>query len=291
MKNVKNIPVLSCLLISLFSMWLWTDTRNALAQSSAVITPQETITLFNGKDLSGFYTWLEGGLGYEDPNRVFSVVDNIGGTPAIRVSGEDWGGFVTEEAYSDYHLIVEFRWGNITYGDRMYKAIDSGILLHAEGQDGNTERAFDGPWMHSIEYQLIEGGTGDVILVGGYNGSGEFITPAMKAAVNKDYNGQFFWSEGGEVREFESGRINWYGRDPDWKDVLGFRGIQDVEKPVGEWNRAEIIADGSTFVYILNGVVVNRGFDAGLSKGKIMFQSEGAEIFFRRVELKPLKQN
>lgn len=289
MKSLNNISVLNCLLLSLFLVWLWTDTRNALAQSSAAITPQETITLFNGKDLTGFYTWLEGGLGYEDPNRVFSVVDNVDGTPAIRVSGEDWGGFVTEQAYSDYHLVVEFRWGNITYGDRMYKAMDSGILLHAEGQGGNTERGFDGAWMRSVEYQLIEGGTGDVILVGGYNSSGEFITPSMKAAVDQDYNGQFFWSEGGEVREFESGRINWYGRDPDWKDVLGFRGIQDVEKPVGEWNRAEIIADGNTLVFMLNGVVVNKGFDSDLSEGKIMLQSEGAEVFFRRIELRPLE--
>jgi len=205
------------------------------------------------------------------------------------VSGEDWGGFVTEESYSNYHLIVEFRWGNVTYGDRKFKAMDSGILLHSEGQDGNTEQEFDGAWMRSVEYQLIEGGTGDVILVGGYNDSGDFVTPSMKASVKQDYYGQFFWSENGEVREFESGRINWYGRDPDWKDELGFRGIQDVENPVGEWNRAEIIADGNTFIYILNGVVVNKGFDSDLNEGKIMFQSEGAEVFFRRIELRPLK--
>lgn len=289
MKNVNNIPVLNYLVLSLLLMWLFTGTKNALAQSSAVITPHETITLFNGEDLSGFYTWLEGGLDYEDPNRVFSVVDNIDGAPAIRVSGEDWGGFVTEESYSNYHLIVEFRWGSVTYGDRKFKAMDSGILLHSEGQDGNTEQEFDGAWMRSVEYQLIEGGTGDVILVGGYNDSADFVTPAMKASVKQDYNGQFFWSENGEVREFESGRINWYGRDPDWKDELGFRGIQDVEKPVGEWNRAEIIAEGNTFIYMLNGVVVNKGFDSDLNEGKIMFQSEGAEVFFRRIELRPLR--
>lgn len=287
----RNIFVLTfSLLAFLFMIWP-AGTNNVYAQSSQIITPREPVSLFNGEDLTGFYTWLEGGIGYNDPNQVFSVVDNIDGAPAIRVSGEDWGGFVTEQAYSNYHLIVEFRWGNITYGDRMFKAMDSGILLHAEGRDGNTEKEFDGAWMRSVEYQLIEGGTGDVILVGGYNDSADFVTPAMKASVKLDYNGQFFWSENGEVREFESGRINWYGRDPDWKDELGFRGIQDVEKPVGEWNRAEIIADGNTFIYMLNGVVVNKGFDSDLNEGKIMFQSEGAEVFFRRIELKPLQRN
>jgi hypothetical protein len=287
MKIADNISGSICTL--LLFLLMWSGTTSVHAQSREAITPRETITIFNGEDLTGFYTWLEGGLGYEDPNRVFSVVDNIDGAPAIRVSGEDWGGFVTEQAYSNYHLIVEFRWGGITFGDRKFKAMDSGILLHAEGQDGNTESEFDGAWMRSVEYQLIEGGTGDVILVGGYNESRDFETPAMKASVKQDYNGQFFWSGDGEVREFESGRINWYGRDPDWKDDLGFRGIQDVEKPVGEWNRAEIIADGNTFVYMLNGVVVNKGFDSDLKEGKIMFQSEGAEVFFRRIELRPLK--
>jgi|GEM_PF-7121733 len=74
MKNVKNIPVLNCLVFSLLLMWICTGTKNALAQSSAAITPQEIITLFNGEDLSGFYTWLEGGLDYEDPSRVFSLL-------------------------------------------------------------------------------------------------------------------------------------------------------------------------------------------------------------------------
>lgn len=289
MKTTDNISGLIYTLLTFLLICTWIDTKGVQAQGREAITPQETITLFNGEDLAGFYTWLEGGLGYEDPNRVFSVVDNIDGAPAIRVSGEDWGGFVTEQAYSNYHLIVEFRWGDITFGDRKFKAMDSGILLHAEGLDGNTAANFEGAWMRSVEYQLIEGGTGDVILVGGYNDSEDFITPSMKASVKQDYNGQLFWSEDGEVREFESGRINWFGRDPDWEDVLGFRGIQDVENSVGEWNRAEVIADGNTFVYMLNGVVVNKGFDSDLKEGKVMFQSEGAEVFFRRIELKPLQ--
>jgi hypothetical protein len=33
---------------------------------------------------------------------------------------------------------------------------------------------------------------------------------------------------------------------------------------------------------------VNAGVDASVSSGRIMLQSEGAEIFFRRVELLPL---
>jgi hypothetical protein len=38
----------------------------------------------------------------------------------------------------------------------------------------------------------------------------------------------------------------------------------------------------------VNGTVVNAAVDASLSSGKIMFQSEGAEVFFRKIEIHPL---
>jgi hypothetical protein len=34
--------------------------------------------------------------------------------------------------------------------------------------------------------------------------------------------------------------------------------------------------------------VVNAGTSASLTRGKILFQSEGAELFFRKIELTPL---
>src|SRR6266511_3712978 len=74
------------------------------------VTPGEAIRLFNGKDLSNFYTWLVDDK-YQDPDKVFSVVDQMDGAPAIRVSGRRWGAFITKEAYANYHLIAEFRWG------------------------------------------------------------------------------------------------------------------------------------------------------------------------------------
>ena len=85
-----------------------------------------------------------------------------------------------------------------------------------------------------------------------------------------------------------SGRFNWWGRDPAWKDTLGYRGPREVESPHGQWNRLEVICDGPTITTILNGVVVNRGTEARPAEGKIQLQSEGAEIFFRKVEVRPL---
>src|SRR5262249_2057124 len=89
------------------------------------------IFAFNGKDLAGVYTYLKESK-YEDPKGVVTVKDG-----AIRVSGEDYGGFTTKEEFHDYHLIVEWKWGGATYAPRKQNARDSGILLHCVGPDGS----------------------------------------------------------------------------------------------------------------------------------------------------------
>ncbi|MEY4939512.1 MAG: hypothetical protein RIQ93_1247 [Verrucomicrobiota bacterium] len=255
------------------------------------IAPQKPIILFNGKDLSGFSTWLANHK-KSDPNQVFRVVDQIDGAPAIRVSGEGFGGFITDNAYANYHLVVEYRWGSLTWGARKTKTMDSGILLHAQGREGASAADLNGPWMHSIEYQLIEGGTGDFIRVRGYTEDGKAHVPTFTSTVRLMRNGQFNYDPNGQVRTFNvenGGRLNWYGRDPDWKDELGFRGADDVEKPIGQWNKSEIICKGDTITSLLNGKIVNKATGCSLSEGRILFQTEGAEIFFRRIELHPIK--
>ncbi len=63
---------------------------------------------------------------------------------------------------------------------------------------------------------------------------------------------------------------------------------QDGEKPKGAWNTIEVLCDGGRITNIVNGVVVNEGTDASVTRGKILLQSEGAEVFYRKVELSPL---
>lgn len=253
----------------------------------AAVTVTDTIQLFNGKDLSSFYSWLVGDR-YGDPSRVFSVVQQVDGAPAIRISGEKYGGIVTRQRYRRYRLIVEFRWGLLTWAPRTERSRDSGVLVHAEGADGNTGADFNGPWMRSIEAQIIEGGTGDFILVGGFEADGRDLDPAMSATVEPDRNGQPVYARHGTARTFTGGRINWYGRDPDWNDVLGFRGVQDVESPAGQWTRLEVVVDDDRITNIVNGRVVNMGTAPSLKEGRIIIQSEGAEMYLRRVELHPL---
>ena len=60
-----------------------------------------------------------------------------------------------------------------------------------------------------------------------------------------------------------------------------------MEKPVGEWNTLEVVVERDRITNILNGVVVNVGINPTYMRGKIMIQSEGAEMFVRRVDLYP----
>jgi hypothetical protein len=249
--------------------------------ASQVTTPREVIRLFNGKDLTNFYTYLgppmKGAAPYgknHDPEKVFTVQDGM-----IRVSGKVFGGLTTEREYENYHLLVEFRWGKQTWPPRENRSRDSGILLHCVGDDG----AAGGVWMESIECQIIEGGTGDFILVRGKG------MPSL-TVESEERGGQLYYKPGAAAQTKSSGRFNWYGRDPAWKDVLGFRGAQDVEKPAGEWNTVECVCDGDKITNIVNGTVVNMGTKASPAKGKILFQSEGAEVLFRKIELRPVKK-
>jgi len=227
---------------------------------------------FNGKDLSGLYGYLHDHK-TEDPEGVFSVVDG-----AIHISGKEFGGLATKDAFSNYRLIAEWKWGGKTWPPRVDKARDSGILLHCQEPDG----AIGGHWMESIECQIIEGGTGDFLVV---NNGGKF---SLTSEIRRGPDGQPYYEKGGQSLTLKGGRFNWWGRDPKWIDVVGFRGDRDVEKPLGEWNKLEVVCDGDSITNILNGQVVNVASKAGVTKGKIMFQSEGAEIVFRKIEVWPL---
>jgi len=245
------------------------------------IQPDRVIHLFDGKDLDAFYTWLRD-TKHEDPDGVFSVRDGM-----VHIRGDGYGGLITKRNYRDYHLVAEFKWCPRTFEPRKERARDSGILLHCQGPDGN---ASGGVWLASIECQIIEGGVGDFIFIGGSDDDGEPISVGATCHVRKDRDGEFVWSADGEPVRRNGGRVNWYGRDPDWQDVLGFRGPEDVDSPPGDWTRIDCVCQGDRIRIWVNGVLVNEAFDATPSEGRILIQSEGAELFFRRIDLYPVMQ-
>lgn len=62
----------------------------------------------------------------------------------------------------------------------------------------------------------------------------------------------------------------------------------EMEKPHGEWNVVELVVQDDHVKHYLNGKLVNEGSKAYPASGKILIQSEGAEIYFRDIKLFPL---
>jgi len=242
----------------------------------------QPIRLFNGRNLDGWY-WYTPEAKYENPG-IFTVVDGM-----LRISGgkDDtafYGGLITKQAYSNYKLTFDYKWGKPTYGRRKDKARDSGVLLHSVGPNG------PGPWMTSYEFQVIEGGTGDLLVVptnGSVDDAGKPVKLELTAEIITRGKAKI-WHAGGEKTVMRGGRVDWYGRDPEWKDTVDFRGREDVESKWGEWTHCEALCRGDTLEYRVNGKLVNKAFGLSVTRGKLLFQTEGAEVWYRDILLTPL---
>jgi hypothetical protein len=108
----------------------------------------------------------------------------------------------------------------------------------------------DNIWPKSLECQVQEGDCGDYWCVGGAS-----IGSPNRSAI-------------------------------EWNMKRIFR-TADFENPTGEWNTMEIICNGNQSEHYVNGHLVNSGTNATVTAGKILLQSEGAEIYFKSVELIP----
>ena len=242
--------------------------------------------LFNGKDLSGWDSWLAPeadsngrrlsdepiGLNH-DPHHVFTVVTDKG-QQVIRISGQDVGGIISQGEYSDYHLQVLFKWGVRTWGQKKGKKKDSGLLYHSVGAYG----ADFGAWMRSHEFQVQQGDCGDYWGCAG----GTADIPARKLS-DTDY----VYDPAGTLYTFRS------------DSRVGRHCIKssDAENPTGEWNTLDLYCHGDTSVQVVNGRVmmvlyhlsqVVDGKLQPLTRGRIQLQSEGAEVFYKGIRLQPI---
>jgi hypothetical protein len=215
--------------------------------------------LFDGADLSQFDTFLRGRGLNADPEHVFKVEDKV-----IHVSGHEMGYIITKRSFHRFYLRAEFKWGEGTFGERAGQARDSGILYSIQGEQK--------VWPRSIEFQIKEGETGDFWLTDGAaltGPDGKRVTGPPGSATN--------------IGKFDKG--------PE-KNVVGFRNSSgELEKPHGEWNLLELVVDEHVIRQYVNGMLANVGTDPFPTEGRILFQSEGAEIFFRNIQVFPLTGN
>ncbi len=141
---MKHLPVHLAILI-LFSVTLTKCSQTADNSSSVeVITPSETITLWNGEDFSNWDFFLEDST--VSPGDIWSVNNGV-----IVCSGAVNGYMSTVQRYANYRLHVEWRWPE--------EAGNSGVFLHM--------REPDQVWPESIECQLRSGSAGDLVAFAG----------------------------------------------------------------------------------------------------------------------------
>jgi sugar lactone lactonase YvrE len=254
--------------------------------------------LWNGRDLSGWSTWLQkpqptsevpglqrGADGKypeaigsnRDPLKVFTVVEEDG-RPAIRISGEVFGELRSSESFQNYRLRLQFKWGKAKWPPRHKPETqrDSGLLYHVHAEPGAEGRT----WSSSIELQIQERDVGDLYAI-----NSEISVRSTPREV-KD-NVVFDYDPKGEFRMFSQvpGKQGRCVKQP------------DNEKPGGEWNTVELVCFGEDAIHIVNGKVVMRlhaprRIDGPkplpVTSGPIILQSEGAELYYRDIEYVPI---
>lgn len=236
-------------------------------------------SLFNGKDLSGWETFLDSPYSADksqklqplglnnDPGHVFSVVTEDG-QPAMRISGETYGGINTLAEFGNYHLRLEYKWGTKKWPPKLNQPRDSGLLYHSVGNHGTQML-----WMESFEYQIQEGDTGD------YWGVMNVLADIF---AKRNGQGKYVYNPGSSPVVFQD-------KTPNGRTCLK---SADNEKASGEWNTVDLYCFDGTCVHVINGKVNNvltntrhivDGKVLPLNKGKIQIQSEGAEVFYRNI--------
>ena len=215
----------------------------AWISGNAQTEKKDVHSLFNGKNLDGWYSFLPTKGKNNDPDKVFTIENGL-----LHISGKEFGYICTEKEYGNFKLIVEFKWGEKKYPPRDADTTrrDNGILYFVPATE--TDRV----WPKGIECQIQEGDVGDFWMVD----STTIVTGGIRT-VPRNYN---------RVQK-----------------------KTNAEKPNGEWNQVEVISDHGKITHVVNHTVVNEAADPSVKKGKIIIQSEGAEIYYRLISIQELK--
>jgi hypothetical protein len=252
--------------------------------------------LFNGRDLAGWETfltrpdpaWDVPGLKRDasgkyleaigrnrDPLKAFAV-EQVDGRPAIHLSGQGFGVMTTNESFGNFHLRLQVKWGEKKWGSKLNSPRDCGLLYYVHGEPGFDHET----WPRSIEFQIQEHDMGDLFALG------------PQVTVN--------------ARPETANGKTLYHYDPAGAPILfmqqppiGNRCVKlgDPEKPKGEWNTLDLICFNGDSIHIVNGQVVMRlhhaerldgAKPAPLVSGQVSLQIEGAEVFYRDIEIESI---
>ena len=132
----------------------------------------------------------------------------------------------------------------------------------------------------TVEYRYTKeaGNSGVIVHVSIPRKIRNFLPQGVECQLRSGSGGDFFLF--GETIAKSSAPDERLSRVPNMTD--------DSENEIGEWNTMVVDCRGDSIRVWMNDDFVNDGVKCSVSKGQIALQSEGAEVEFRKIELKML---
>jgi hypothetical protein len=231
------------------------------------------IPLFNGRNLDGWYSFLQrSGRGAAEKSGYVTVENGL-----LHIMGRDVpsepvesGYLSTLAEYENVRIRVEYKWGVKRFAPRLENKRDNGLLYYVAGADR--------VWPTCVECQIQETDTGDVFFLGGTRGIQGMLPGNGAAGFPRLITGATGPMQPTSARLLKDG---------------------DFEK-LEDWNTVEVVAQGNRASHLVNGRIVNvlrnleqadpqnAGQFLPIAKGRIAIEIEFAEIWYRRIDIKPL---
>lgn len=246
--------------------------RLALAASKAEVLPSPWQPLFNGRDLDG-WTLFEQGEGNADPHGAISIERGVLHLLGPKFTGPDkasFGHIATTREYANFHLRMDFRFGERRFAPRLLQRRNSGLLYHMAPE---LDRLFP----DCVEFQFEESDIGDAIMVNtkalqGPQLGGTPLWPSYFPGLPTDY-----------VAPLQAGGIarQWHRHNGQYERL-------------DDWNTIDLYAFDDQAAHLVNGRIVNTLFrmvgrsGAPLTMGRIALEFEAAEVFMRNVKIRDL---
>jgi hypothetical protein len=244
--------------------------RSAPAQAP---TKTDWISLFNGKDLTGWTPKIKGydaGVNYANTYRVENGILKVGYDGYSKFDGK-FGHLFYNKPFSHYRLRVEYRFvGDQCPGAPGWAFRNSGVMIHSQSAKSMRK---DQEFPVSIEVQYLGGGpngerpTANVCSPGTHIVmDGKLIKQHCNNSTAKTYRGDQWVTV--EVEVHGAGKI---------RHIVEGKTVLEYEQPQLDTNDRDAAA-------------LVKGSDTLLREGYLALQAESHPIEFRKVEILPLDE-
>ncbi|NLR70294.1 DUF1080 domain-containing protein [Novosphingobium sp. ERN07] len=238
----------------------------------AAHTASEWRPLFNGRDLDG-WTIYQDGEGNVDRHNAIRIEKGVLHMLGSSFTGPDkasFGHIATKTIHANYHLRMDFRFGERRFAPRAWQRRNSGLLYHMGAE---LDRLFP----DCVEFQFEEGDIGDAIMVNtkalqGPQLGGTPLWPTYFPGLPTTYTDPL--TAGGIARQ-------WHRHAGNYEKIDG-------------WNTVDLVVFEDQAAHLVNARIVNTLFrmigrdGKPLKQGRIALEFEAAEVFMRNVMIRDL---